>query len=142
MRGVQHSSAMDIPFKHYTAEIPRKPPAHPRRDSGTLYCNHRRTSNNDVNSIMWSVRGTKKEQKNKTEHYARVFSCCDESLTLFDPQKVGEKAQPMSFISSSSLCYTCRKKTFYTWAFTSISGWGFIRVSTWAERDLLRPSSW
>lgn len=32
--GVQHSSATDIPFKHYTAEIRRKPPTHPRRILG------------------------------------------------------------------------------------------------------------
>lgn len=34
MRGVQHSSSTDIPFKHYTAEIQRKPPAHPWRILG------------------------------------------------------------------------------------------------------------
>lgn len=33
-RGVQHSSSTDIPFKHYTAEIRRKPPAHPWRILG------------------------------------------------------------------------------------------------------------
>jgi len=73
-----------------------------------------------------SVVKKKKEQKTKQKHYARVFSC-DEYLTLFDPQKVGKKAQPMSFISSSSLCYTYRKKTFYTWAFTLILGWGIYQ---------------
>lgn len=34
MCGVQHSSSTDIPFKRYTAEIRRKPPAHPWRILG------------------------------------------------------------------------------------------------------------
>lgn len=114
------------PFQTLHCRNPTETSRSSLEDSGTLYFNHKRTSNNDVNSIMWSVR-RKKKQKNKTEQYARVFSCCDEYLTLFDPQKLGGKVQPMSFISSSSLCYTYRKKkkkTFYTWAFTSILGWG------------------
>lgn len=141
--GIQHSSAMDIPFKHYTAEIPRKPPAHPRRILGRCIL----TIGQPVITTLTQSCGVstkkKKEQKTKQKHYARVFSCCNEYLTLFDPQKVGKKAQPMSFISSSSLCYTYRKKKHFIHGL-SHRYWvgGFIRVLTWAERDLLRPSSW
>lgn len=110
------------PFQTLHCRNPTETSRSSQEDSGMLYFNHRTTSNNDVNSIMWSVRGKKKKK-----HYARVFSCCDEYLTLFEPQKVGKKAQPMSFISSSSLCYTYRKNTFYTWAFTSILGWGIYQ---------------
>lgn len=113
MRGVQHSSSTDIPFKHYTAEIRRKPPAHPWRILGRCIL----TIGEPVIMMLTQSRGVsaekkrrKKTKQNKTEQYARVFSCCDEYLTLFDPQKVGGKVQPMSFISSSSLCYTYRKK--------------------------------
>lgn len=114
------------PFQTLHCRNPTEISRSSQEDSGTLYFNHRRTSNN-VNSIMWGVREKKKRTKNKTEHYARVFNCCDEYLTLFDPQKVGKKAQPMSFTSSSSLCYTFRKKDILYMSFHIDTGLGIYQ---------------
>lgn len=139
MCGVQHSSATDIPFKHYTAEIRRKPPAHPRRILGCCIL----TIGEPVITMLNQSCGVsaEKKTKNKTEQYARVFRCCDEYPTLFDPQKLGS-AHVIHLVIISLLYLQEKKKDILYMGFHIDNGLGFIRVLTWAERDLFRPSSW
>ncbi len=116
------------PFQTLHCQNPTETSHSSQEDSGTLYFNHRTTSNNDVNSIMCWVCGKKKKNKTWTETLCKGFQLLWWISHLIWPRKSrGGKAQPMSFISSSPLCYTYRKNTFYTWAFTSILGWGIYQ---------------
>lgn len=112
------------PFQTLHCRNPTETSRSSQEDSGMLYFNHRWTSNNNVKSIMWSVCRKKNKKQNGT--ICKGFPLLWWIPHLIWPTKIRGKVQPMSFISSSSLCYTYRKKkkTFYTWAFTSIMGWG------------------
>jgi len=127
------------PFQTLHCRNPTETSAHPRRILGCCIL----TIGEPVITMLNQSCGVSAEKNKQTEQYARVFRCCDLISHVIWPTKIRGKVQPMSFTSSSSLCYTCRKKkTFYTWAFTSIMGWGLSGFLTWAERYLLRPSSW
>lgn len=136
------------PFQTLHCRNPTETSRSSLEDSGTLYFNHRRTSNNDVNSITWSVRRKKKKKKNKTKQNRTIckgFQLLWWISHLIWPTKSrGESSAHVIHLVIISLLYLQeeKKKDILYMGFHIDIGLGIIRVLTWAERDLLRPSSW
>lgn len=118
--GVQHSSATDIPFKHYTAEIRRKPPTHPRRILGLCIL----TIGEPIIMMLTESCGVSAEKNKQTNKKNRTLCKGFQLLwwifhLIWSTESRGKRS---AHSSRHHLFVILKKKTFYTWAFTSILG--------------------
>ncbi len=127
------------PFQTLHCQNPTETSHSSQEDSGTLYFNHRTTSNNDVNSIMCWVCGKKKKEQNMNRNIMQGFSVVVMNISPYLTQKKsgGKSSAHVIHLVITPLLYLQKKDILYMGFHIDI-GLGDLS-GFWLG---FRPSSW